>query len=275
MVKSSTTLGATKTVLAEHPLSGTIARFVGPLTFMPPKEASTFELKNGSVDALHFIVKTGEIRSLRDELQVRYGAMPDFFANDAVVVDVRKLPPGDELPLQKLSDLLLTLRLRPIGVVALDAQQEWVGASGLTVFPDRDVRRPTPAEPEPPPRTVTERPEIVTRATNATIVDKPLRSGQRVHATGDLIVLGLVSHGAEIIAGGNIHVYAPLRGRALAGVHGDRDARIFCTCMEPELYSIAGFYRTVETNLPDYLQSKAAQVRLDGERLIIEALDLR
>lgn len=242
---------------------------------MPPKDASTFELKNGAVDALHLIVKRGDMAVLRDELQARYGAMPDFFADDAVVVDVRKLPPDRKLPLRELSDLLLTLRLRPIGVVALDAQQEWVAASGLTMFPDRDVRRPAPAEPEAPPRAVNERPEIITRATNAMIVDKPLRSGQRIHATGDLIVLGVVSHGAEIIAGGNIHVYAPLRGRALAGVHGDRDARIFCTCMEPELYSIAGFYRTVETSLPEDVQSKAAQVRLDGERLIVEALDLR
>jgi len=242
---------------------------------MPPKDASTFELKNGSVDALHFIVKTAEMALLRDELDARYGAMPEFFANDAVVLDVRRLSPASELPLKELSDLLLALRLRPIGVVALDAQQEWAGASGLTVFPDRDVRRPPPAEPEPPAKAVTERPEIVTRATTAMIVDKPLRSGQRLHAAGDLIVLGLVSHGAEIIAGGNIHVYAPLRGRALAGVHGDRDARIFCTCMEPELYSIAGFYRTVETNLPEDVQGKAAQVRLDGERLIVEALDLR
>lgn len=248
---------------------------------MPPKDASTFELKNGSVDALHLIVKSAGIALLRDELEGRYGAMPDFFANDAVVIDVRRLPPGSELPLQELSGLLRALRLRPIGVVALDAQQEWVGASGLTVFPDRDVRRPAPTEPQPPSEpesgagVVSERPEIITRATTAMIVDKPLRSGQRLHAPGDLIVLGLVSHGAEIIAGGNIHVYAPLRGRALAGVHGDRDARIFCTCMEPELYSIAGFYRTVETDLPADVQGKAAQVRLDGERLIVEALDLR
>jgi septum site-determining protein MinC len=242
---------------------------------MPPKDASTFELKNGAVDALHLIVKTGEVDVLRDELLARYGAMPDFFADDAVAIDVRRLPPKVQVPLGQLSDLLLTLRLRPIGVVALESQQQWVGASGLTVFPDRDHRSPTPAEPDPPVKTVAEPPEIVTRATTATIVDKPLRSGQRIHAAGDLIVLGLVSHGAEIIAGGNIHVYAPLRGRALAGVHGDRDARIFCTCMEPELYSIAGFYRTVETALPDDVQSKAAQVRLDGERLIVEALDLR
>ena len=242
---------------------------------MPPKEASTFELKNGAVDALHLIVKTDDFGGLRDELTARYGAMPDFFANDAVAIDVRRLPTDSEIPLPELTDLLQTLRLRPIGVVALESQHEWVGASGLTVFPDRDFRRPSPVAAEPTAEAVVARPEIITRATTATIVDKPLRSGQRVHAAGDLIVLGLVSHGAEIIAGGNIHVYAPLRGRALAGVHGDRDARIFCTCMEPELFSIAGIYRTVEIALPDAVQGKAAQVRLDGERLIVEALDLR
>jgi septum site-determining protein MinC len=242
---------------------------------MPPKDASTFELKNGAVDALHLVIKTGEVDVLRDELTARYGAMPDFFADDAVAIDVRRLPPESQVPLLELTDLLLTLRLRPIGVVALESQHEWVGASGLIVFPDRDHHRPSPVQPEPAAEIAVARPEIVTRATTATIVDKPLRSGQRIYAAGDLIVLGLVSHGAEIIAGGNIHVYAPLRGRALAGVHGDRDTRIFCTCMEPELYSIAGFYRTVETALPEDVQGKAAQVRLDGERLIVEPLELR
>ncbi len=84
-----------------------------------------------------------------------------------------------------------------------------------------------------------------------------------------------MSHGAEIIAGGNIHVYAPLRGRALAGVHGDRTPESSAPAWSRSLTPLPGFYRTVETDLPDNLQGKAAQVRLDGERLIVEALDLR
>ena len=242
---------------------------------MPPKEASSFELKNGAVDALHLVIKTSEVGVLRDELTARYGAMPDFFADDAVAIDVRRLPPDAQVPLQALTELLQSLRLRPIGVVALESQHEWVGTSGLTVFPDRDRRGSPPAEAAPTSEPVTAAPEVMTVAIATTIVDKPLRSGQRVYADGDLVLLDMVSHGAEIIAGGNIHVYAPLRGRALAGVRGDRNVRIFCTCMEPELISIAGIYRTVETALPDDVQSKAAQVRLDGERLIVEALELR
>ena len=260
-------------------LSGTIASFAVPLAFMPSKESSAFELKNGVFDALQLIIKTGEFDVLRGELSARYAAMPDFFANDAVAIDVRRMPPDGQVPLLELSDLLQSLHLRPIGVVAREAQLEWVGATGLTVFPDRDHRSPPPAEPEPAAEPMagpaTPEPGAMRPSTRTTFVDKPLRSGQRIYADGDLVVLGLVSHGAEIIAVGNIHVYAPLRGRALAGVGGDHDARIFCTCMEAELISIAGIYRTVENPLPDDVQGKAAQVRLDGERLLVEALSLR
>ena len=105
------------------------------------------------------------------------------------------------------------------------------------------------------------------------VVDKPLRSGQQVYARGaDLVVMAVVSFGAEVIADGNIHVYAPLRGRAIAGARGNTEARIFSTCLEPQLVSIAGIYRTTETELPAAVRGKPAQVRLDGEKLIIEPL---
>ena len=118
---------------------------------------------------------------------------------------------------------------------------------------------------EPPPAAVPQ---------PTTIIDRPLRSGQQVYAKGDLIVLGLVSYGAEVIAEGNIHIYAPLRGRALAGVHGNLDARIFCTCLEPELISIAGIYRTTENPLPADVLSKPVQIWLNEEKLMIEPLRL-
>jgi septum site-determining protein MinC len=107
------------------------------------------------------------------------------------------------------------------------------------------------------------------------IIDKPLRSGQRVYAKGaDLVVLAVVSHGAEVIADGSIHVYAPLRGRALAGAMGDTGARIFATCMEPQLLSIAGIYRTTETELPASVLGRPGQVRLDGEKLVVQPLTI-
>jgi septum site-determining protein MinC len=108
------------------------------------------------------------------------------------------------------------------------------------------------------------------------VVSKPLRSGQKVYARGgDLVVLAMVNRGAEVIADGNIHVYAPLRGKAMAGARGNTSARIFSLCLEPELVSIAGIYRTTEQELAREVLGQPAQVRLsdDGkEKLIIEPL---
>jgi len=105
------------------------------------------------------------------------------------------------------------------------------------------------------------------------VIDRPLRSGQRVYARGgDLVVLGVVSHGAEVIADGNIHIYGPLRGRAIAGASGDTEARIFAGAMEPELISIAGTYRTTDKPLAADVHGKAALARLDGEKMLFEPL---
>jgi septum site-determining protein MinC len=115
--------------------------------------------------------------------------------------------------------------------------------------------------------------EVQLPAPSVLIVDKPLRSGQQVYARGgDVVVLSLVSHGAEVIADGHVHVYAPLRGRAIAGAKGDTAARIFSTCMQAELLSIAGVYRTGEAALPPELLGKAAQVRFSDDQLVVEAL---
>lgn len=103
--------------------------------------------------------------------------------------------------------------------------------------------------------------------------DKPLRSGQRLYARGsDLVVLGLVSFGAEVIADGNIHVYGPLRGRAVAGACGDTQARIFALAMQPQLISIAGHWRTLDEGAFAEVNGKPAQVRLEGERLVLEPI---
>jgi septum site-determining protein MinC len=103
--------------------------------------------------------------------------------------------------------------------------------------------------------------------------DKPLRSGQQVYAQGrDLIVLALVNYGAEVMADGHIHIYAPLRGRAHAGKSGNADARIFCHCMQAQVLAIAGVFRTTDVALPDDVVGHAAMVRLEGGQLAVEPL---
>ena len=104
------------------------------------------------------------------------------------------------------------------------------------------------------------------------LVDRPVRSGQQIYARDtDLIIMGQVGPGAEVIADANIHVYGPLRGRALCGVSGNADARIFCQSLEAELVSVAGNYRMLET-IPEDLRGRPAQIWLDDDRLNIEPL---
>ena len=103
-------------------------------------------------------------------------------------------------------------------------------------------------------------------AAQTLIIDRPLRSGQQVYARGgDLVMLAAVNAGAEVIADGSIHIYAPLRGRALAGASGDAGARIFTTRFEAELVSIAGLYRTFEHCIPDGLAGRPTQIRLSHD----------
>jgi septum site-determining protein MinC len=106
---------------------------------------------------------------------------------------------------------------------------------------------------------------LLPAVTPTLIIDRPLRSGQQVYARGgDLVVLAAVSSGAEVIADGSIHVYAPLRGRALAGASGMLSARIFTTRFEAELVSIAGVYRTFEEGIPENLSGQPVQIHLSG-----------
>ncbi|WP_042299979.1 septum site-determining protein MinC [Paraburkholderia kururiensis] len=268
---------------------------------MSPRKSPYFELKSGTVDTLLFVVKTTELDAMRVELTRRFEATPEFFANDVVVIDVRRLGEQERVPVAEIAQLLESVRMKPVGVVADAAQQAWVAEAGLPFLEARDRRSvnaktaddqreaPVAAEATEPAAATTpaigeaaaaaqaesQATAAVSAATAQTLViDKPLRSGQRVYAKGDLVVLAMVSNGAEVIAEGNIHIYAPLRGRALAGVQGNHDARIFCTCLEPELISIAGIYRTTENPLPADVQGKPVQVRLDEERLIFEPLRL-
>ena len=108
------------------------------------------------------------------------------------------------------------------------------------------------------------------------LINRTIRTGQQIYAEkGDLIVMGLVSEGAEIIADGNIHVYGPLRGRALAGAAGNKEARIFVQSMQAELVSVAGIYRVFDQKLPSHLDHQAVQVFLQDDRLVLSAIQTR
>ena len=236
---------------------------------------ASFDLKSATLPLIAVVLKTADLSALADAMQARLADTPDFFAQDPVVVDLAGVQESDEaLDFPTLITLLRSYRVVPIAVRSGSASQMAAAqAAGLLVAPDAP-----PARAEAVPVAVQEVVREVVRevpvaSAGALVIDKPLRSGQQVYARGtDLIVMALVNHGAEVIADGNVHVYAPLRGKAIAGARGNTDARIFSTCMEPELVSIAGIYRTTDVALSADIVGKPAQVRLVGEKMLIEAL---
>ncbi len=135
---------------------------------------------------------------------------------------------------------------------------------------------PVAADASPTPHPAPEPGEDLVHNPANRIIDRPLRSGQQVYAKGgDLIILAAVNPGAEVIADGNIHVYAPLRGRALAGARGNAEARILTTVFAAELVSIAGIYRTFEDGVPAKLANQPVQVRLAAEPVVSKSTGLK
>jgi len=252
----------------------------------------TFEIKSATLPLIALVLKSADLDALARELEARYGDIPDFFDHDALVVDLSRLEPeaqGGErqaVDFPALLELLWKYRLAPVAVHGARNELAAVAkAAGL--FPAPDARIGTAAHSgsnaEAVAQTAVQAAAVQTPAvqtpvpTGALVIDKPLRSGQQVYARGrDLVMLAMVNPGAEVIADGHIHVYAPLRGRAIAGARGNADARIFALGMEAELISIAGLYRTGEKPLLEAVWGKPTQVRLvsgsEGNRLVFDPL---
>lgn len=240
---------------------------------------TSFDLKSASLPVVAVVLKTTDAAQFAVDLAERVADAPGFFDFDPVLIDLAPVREAEEpIDFAAIAEQLRQQRTLPVAVRGgSPAQMEAARAAGLAAAPDAPPARAEATAPVEVVREVIREVEVVrevpTPGPGTVVVDKPLRSGQQVYARGaDLVVMAVVSFGAEVIADGNIHVYAPLRGRAIAGARGNTEARIFSTCLEPQLVSIAGIYRTTETALPDNVAGKPAQVRLDGEKLIIEPL---
>jgi septum site-determining protein MinC len=229
-----------------------------------------FELKDTSLPLVTVVLHQADAAVLADELQQRLGETPNFFGDDPVVIDLAPVRER-EAPIA-FADIVAALRahrMRP-SLVTGGSEQQMADAlaAGLAAAPD--------AVPAPKARAVEV--EVIREVpvhVPTLIVDKPLRSGQQAYAKGgDLIVHAAVNAGAEVLADGNVHVYGPLRGKAIAGSRGNTEARIFTTCLEAELIAIAGVYRTTETPLPRDVAGKPAQVRLVDGVLVMTPLKI-
>ena len=245
---------------------------------------ATFEIKSANLPLLALLLKSSDLKLLAAEMTAKFGTQNDFFDGEPLVVDFSQYP--DDTPaltaldFSALIKLLRSYRIAPIAVKARrEDLLEAAKAAGLVPAEDTFLGTAVsqPARVERVVETVVQ--EVVREVPTPVagpgtmVVDKPLRSGQRVYARGcDLIVMAMVNVGAEVIADGHIHAYAPLRGRVMAGARGNTEASIFALNLEAELISIAGIYRTGEVALPDEVRGKPAQVRLDGEKLLIQPL---
>jgi septum site-determining protein MinC len=246
------------------------------------------ELKIGQVGIANLRVRTLDIARLAAEMRERVARAPKLFARAAVILDFGGLTATpDAATARALIEALREAGVLPVALawgssdneaLAVElglpllakfrAQYEPVAGATETAAP-RPAARPAP-EPAPAARAAAPRPAA---SAPGLVQAAPVRSGQQVYAENrDLTILSQVGAGAEVIADGSIHIYGPLRGRALAGAQGNAGARIFCRAFHAELVAVAGHYKVLE-DIPKELHGKPVQVWLENEELKIAALD--
>nr|WP_255616624.1 septum site-determining protein MinC [Microvirga puerhi] len=209
------------------------------------------------------------LRDWLEDLDVVAKSSPGFFADRAIILDVSALKPSKS----ELKFLLAALKMREIRIIGLEGAAPQVldsdmpaavnggRAAGDIEVPELDAM-PIPVQSAPEP------------AVNSTLlIEGSLRSGQSIlHTEGDVTILGSVASGAEVVAGGSIHIYGALRGRAIAGCTGNSRARIFCRKFEAELIAVDGLYKTAD-DLGSKFRGQPIQVNLDGDAIILKTLD--
>lgn len=247
------------------------------------------ELKIGQVGVANLRIRTLDVDRLADEMRERVARAPKLFARAAVIVDFGGLAgTPDAATARKLIDALRDAGVLPVALAYGSSDNEQLAVElGLPLlakfraqYERADGGAPAgaaaPPRPEPPP--AASAPARVAAPAGGggqpgLIQAAPVRSGQQVYAENrDLTVLSTVGAGAEVIADGSIHIYGPLRGRALAGAQGNEKARIFCRAFHAELVAVAGHYKVLE-DIPKELHGKPAQVWLENEELKIGLLE--
>ena len=240
-----------------------------------------FEIKSADLSLVALLLKTTDVAEVSRALKHQLAESPGFFDQDPVVIDISALTLKEDetIDFKALIAALQEHALVPLAIKGASARLlDLAKGHGLVDASDARIRRSMPiAEAAPTQAPVVEPVAPAPTYLSAMRIDKPLRSGQQIYAKGrDLIVMGMVNAGAEVIADGHIHVYGTLRGKAIAGARGNTQAQIFAQVMEPELISIAGVYRTSENPLPKDVLGQPAQVSLqsgpDGDKLLITPL---
>ncbi|OUD15545.1 septum site-determining protein MinC [Thioflexithrix psekupsensis] len=237
------------------------------------------ELKGSLFTLMVLRVLSTDLEQITAQLAHKVAQAPQLLGQAPLVLDLLAIA-DQSLDLVALLHVIRQQRLIPVAVRnASPAQQQMAIDLNLGILPNPSrPERGRVAETTSAPPTIPQEeliaPDLAPASIGATkIITQPVRSGQQIVALqGDLIILASVSPGAEILAHRHIHVYGRLRGRALAGVNGDKEARIFCQHLDAELVAIAGHYQ-INEELPEPLRGKAVQIALDQQRLVIQPLE--
>jgi septum site-determining protein MinC len=241
----------------------------------PHSSSVALEIKSGSITLPILRLFTSDLEAVSFQLEEKLRRAPDFFRNTPVVIDLSELDPDREpIDFPALMRALRGLELVPAGVRGGGrAQHQAAQAAKLAILAEaKHESGPTPVAAPSAQNAPSRLQPPAKPAGSSKLIEQPVRSGQRIYAQGgDLIVRAQVSPGAEIIADGNIHIYGSLRGRALAGVQGNLEARIFCADLQAELVGIGGHYKISE-NIDGAVRGKPVHIYLQNDTLIIDPL---
>jgi septum site-determining protein MinC len=273
------------------------------LDFMSKNQArKPLEIKISTVVAVAALLGETDYSTLSAALTQITGGTPDYFEDEFTLLDFSATDPqplAGSIDWPALIALFKSHGLNPVAVrnapTALEAE---IRSHGLAIDSmPAPIAAPVTAQPlttssseqqqlaldqletnqapAPVPVVASTAPVQTQAAAHTMIIDTPVRTGQRIYARGaDLVLMAMVNAGAEVIADGSIHAYAPLRGRALAGASGNTKARIFAMVMEAELVSIAGVYKTFEQGWPANLVKKPVQVMLQDDKLEMRPISI-
>lgn len=226
-----------------------------------------FQIKGGLYPLTVLQLLETDLDDFEKQLETKLKQAPKFFYHAPVVIDLQKLDNLSELDFKKLHPILLAHHLIPVGIKGANATAQSLAiAAGFAILQEQTTKT---AETTKTQASIDTSSPPATLNNHTKVISEPVRSGQQIYAQGgDLIILGAVSHGAELLADGHIHIYGPLRGRALAGITGDTRARIFCQSLEAELISVAGQYKISE-DIEKIAWRVTANISLEGEHLHI------
>lgn len=231
---------------------------------------NALDFKSSTFSMPVLVLSSDNLDAIELQLQEKIGLAPEFFKNTPLVIDFQEInKQGYRIDVKEVVDILRKAGLLPVGIRGGNTLQNKKALELLMpIYSSNTAANITDSKKQkevvPPPKV-----NVDADVLQTVLITQPVRSGQRIYAAGDLVILAQVSAGAEIIAEGNIHVYNTIRGRALAGVQGNTQARIFCFDLQAELISIAGNYKVSE-DLDESMRNKPVQIYLQGQSLIIK-----